>query len=426
MAVKHEMVRKTEVGLMQSGTNSLRVRDYNQQLVLEIIRVESEGSRVEIAEKTGLTAQTISNIVRRLLDEGLIVEAGKGPSDGSGKPRMRLRISPEAGYAMGVHIDRDEILSVLIDLGGRVVGCSRSAMPEGQDPSLTMDLISDTAEQLVEEASIPWSKVLGIGVASPGALDIASGVVYSPPGLSGWQGVGLKKGLEERTGSRVIVENDAIAAAVGEHRTGKAQGTRDFAFVYGGWGIGAGLFVDGRVCRGNTGAAGEIAHLPLDPAGPECSCGNRGCLTRYCAPKDIVASVERRMSSGETSTLREISEGAPVRLGFEAVRSAALAGDILALDQLKLSGHMLGLALVSIANLFDPEMVVLGGRAFLGVEHIYEREVEIILDNTILYPGQREFKVEFSKTGEQAVAVGAASLMMYAAYAPQLAGTMTF
>ena len=407
---------------MQSGTNSLRVRDYNQQLVLEMIRVESEVSRVEISWKTGLTAQTISNIVRRLLDEGLIVEAGKGASDGGGKPRTRLRISPEAGYAMGVHIDREEILSVLIDLEGRVVGRDRSAMPEGQDPSLTMDLISDTAERLVESASIPWSKVLGVGVASPGALDIASGVIYSPPGLSGWEKVGLKEGLEERTGCRVVVENDAIAAAVGEHRAGTAQGTRDFAFVYGGWGIGAGLFVDGRVCRGNTGAAGEIAHLPLDPAGPECSCGNRGCLTRYCAPKDIVASVERRISSGETSVLDGIPAG---RLDFEAVRGASLAGDALALAQLRLSGHMLGLALVSIANLFDPEMVVLGGRAFLGIEHIYEREIETVLDNTTLYPGRRNLAVEFSKTGEQAVAVGAASLMMYAAYAPQLAGTTT-
>ena len=409
--------------MIRSGTNSLRVRDYNQQLVLEIIRVDSEVSRVEISEKTGLTAQTISNIVRRLLDEGLIVEAGKGPTDGSGKPRTRLRVNPEAGYAMGVHIDREEILSVLIDLDGRVVGRSRSAMPEVQDPSLTMDLISDTAERLVESISIPWSKVLGIGVASPGALDVASGVVYSPPGLSGWQEVGLKEGLEGRTGCRIVVENDAIAAAVGEHRAGTAQGTRDFAFVYGGWGIGAGIFIDGRVCRGNTGAAGEIAHLPLDPAGPECSCGNRGCLTRYCAPKDIVASVERRLGGGEPSILSGMGRE---RLDFEAVRRAALEEDVLALDQLKLSGHMLGLAIVSIANLFDPEMVVLGGRAFLGVEHIYKQEIEAVLDNTILYPGQRGLKVEFSKTGEQAVAVGAASLMMYATYAPQLAGTTTF
>lgn len=401
--------------MMQSGTNSLRGRDYNQQLVLEIVRLESEVSRVEIAERTGLTAQTISNIVRRLVDEGLVVEAGRGPSDGSGKPRMRLRINPEAGYAAGVQIERDEVSFVLLDMDGRVVTRTHHAMPVGQSPYEVVELVGRSLERGVEEMGLESHKILGVGVACPGPLDPSGGVVYAPPGLDDWREVWLKEMLEKRTGYAVTIENDAIACAVGERWTGKARGASNFAFVYKGWGLGAGLFVEGHVYRGNTGTAGEIGHVPLDPNGPECTCGNRGCLVRYCSPREIVSSITGKLEQGWESTLK------PEGLDFETICKAALEGDELALEELEQSGRMLSRALVGLVNLLDIELVVLGGKAFRDVGHLYEKEVYEDLKKKILYPERRKVRVELSGA-EDPAAVGAAALILYTTYAPRFAG----
>ena len=156
---------------MQGGTNLLKVRDFNQQVVLETIRGTSGVSRTELAHETGLTAQTISNIVRRLLEEGLVVEAGKKSSARGGKPKVNLEINPDAGYALGAQIDRDEIALVLLNLGGQPLRRIRHAVPASQTPEEVVRLLAKSAEELMQEAGGVGHKMLGLGVASPGPLD---------------------------------------------------------------------------------------------------------------------------------------------------------------------------------------------------------------------------------------------------------------
>lgn len=407
---------------MRGGTNLLKVRDFNQQVVLEAIRGAGGVSRVEIARQTGLTAQTISNIVRRLLAEGLVIEDGKRPLAGGGKPRVRLRIDPDAGYALGVQIDRDEVYLTLLDLEGRRVRHSRHEMLDGQGPAEVVDTIALSVEEMVRDAGGIGDKTLGLGVACPGPLDPSEGVLYGPPGFAGWGEVPIRRMLEERTGFPVLVDNDAIASAIGERWAGKARGTDSFAYIYNGWGIGAGLFVDGNIFRGATGTAGEIGHIPLDPNGPECSCGNRGCLTRYCLPGEIISSVIAKLEAGEESSLevgrleeRHVSD-------LAVVHAAALAGDRVAGEALAVPARMLGKAVVGLVNLLDLQMVVLGGKTFGEAGGIYLEEVERSLRETILYPDRRRVRAELSGAGEHAGAVGAASLILHAAYSPRMGG----
>ncbi|MBA2533618.1 MAG: ROK family transcriptional regulator [Rubrobacter sp.] len=404
---------------MQGGTNLLKVRDFNQQVVLEIIRGASGVSRTEIAYETGLTAQTISNIVRRLLDEDLVVESGKEPSGGGGKPKVKLKINADAGYALGAQIDRDEIALVLLNLGGQPLRRIRRAVPASQTPEEVVHLVAESAEELVRHAGGIGHKTLGLGVASPGPLDPENGVLYEPPGFKNWGEVHIKQMLSERTGYPVLVDNDAMAAAVGERWVGKARGIDNFAFVYNGWGLGAGLFLEGHVYRGATGTAGEFGHTPLDPNGPPCACGNRGCLVRYCSPRDIICAVERRLRAGATSSLAPIQLENPHLLDLAAIHAAGLAGDWVAAEELAASGRMLGRAVVSMVNLLDLQLVVLGGKALGEAAHIYRREVEVAL-RKVLYPERREVRVELSGAGEDAGAVGAASVILHAAYAPRL------
>lgn len=407
---------------MRGGTNLLRVRDFNRQVVLGTIRGAGGVSRVEIARETGLTAQTISNIVKRLLSEGLVIEAGKGLSDGGGKPRVRLKINPEAGYALGVQVDRDEVYLVLLNLDGRPVGQSRHPMPEGQSPEAVVDLVADSVGRLIRDAGGVGRKTLGLGVACPGPLDPARGVLYGPPGFAGWSEVHIRRMLEERTGYTVLVDNDAMAAAVGERWAGKARGVDNFAYIYNGWGIGAGLFVDGHVYRGATGTAGEIGHVPLDPDGPECHCGNRGCLTRYCLPREIISSVDERLRAGESSSLSGVVLDEHNISNLALVHDAAVEGDRVARETLLNAARMLGGAVVGLVNLLDLQMVVLGGKTLGYVGDFYVEEVERALGEKILYGDRRRVGVELSGAGQHAGAVGAASLILHEAYAPRMVG----
>jgi predicted NBD/HSP70 family sugar kinase len=404
---------------VQGGTNLLKVRDFNQQVVLEIIRGTRGVSRTELAHETGLTAQTISNIVRRLLDEGLVVETGKKSPARGGKPKVNLKINPDASYALGAQIDRDEIALVLLNLGGQPVRRIRHAMPASQTPEEVVRLLAKSAEELIQDAGGVGHKMLGLGVASPGPLDPENGVLYDPPGFKNWEEVPIKQMLQEHTGFPVLVDNDAMAAAVGERWVGKARGTDNFAFVYSGWGLGAGLFLEGHIYRGATGTAGEFGHTPLDPNGPVCECGNRGCLVSYCSPREIILAVERKLRAGESSSLVPVQRKNLDRLDLAAIRAAALAGNPVAAEELAASGRMLGRAVVGMVNLLDLQMVVLGGKALGEAAYIYRREVQEAL-RKILYPERREVRVELSSAGEDAGAVGAASVVLHAAYAPRL------
>jgi predicted NBD/HSP70 family sugar kinase len=399
---------------MRRGTNLPWVRDYNRGVVLEAIRLGGGVSRVEIAQKTGLTAQTVSNIVRRFLVEGLVVE---GDRLATGRQRVPLHVNREARSAVGVLIDVEETSFVILDLGGCVVLRRRCRTDWEQGTLKVIQQIAEDAGALLDEAGVDREKVLGIGVACPGPLDHQTGVVFNPPNLPGWDRVPLSDALSEITGYPVIVDNDATAAAIGERWSGGARGARNFAFVYVSAGIGAGLFLEDHVFRGATTNAGEFGHITLNPDGPPCHCGNRGCVEAYCAPSRIVAAVDGRIREGEVSTL-----SADGGFGFADVCRAALAGDAVAGGELRLAASRLGCGVVSLVNLLDVELVVLGGTGLGPVAAIFRQEIERELATRAMAPDLRPIRVELSQAGEDAAAVGAASLVMHTAFAPRQAG----
>jgi predicted NBD/HSP70 family sugar kinase len=396
---------------MRRGTNLPWVRDFNQGVVLEAIRLGGGVSRVEIAHTTGLTAQTVSNIVRRLLADGLVVEGSNG-----GQRRVPLHVNPKAHFAIGVQIDVDETSFVVLDLGGTVVH-TRRASERTEGPSKVVQRVAESVGALLDDAAVDREKVLGIGVACPGPLDHRTGVVFHPPNLAGWGRVPLADALSDGTGYPVIVDNDATAAAVGERWAGGARGVRNFAFIYVGVGIGGGLFLEDHVFRGATTNAGEFGHITLDPDGPPCSCGSRGCVEAYCAPKGIAAAVESRIRAGESSAL-----AGRTGLRFADVCRAAGDGDGLALDELRRAAWRMGCGVVSLVNLLDVELIVLGGRSMRSVGDIFRGEVERVVAERAMASDLRPMRVELSRVGEDAAAVGAAALVMHTAFAPRQAG----
>ncbi|GAA3796305.1 ROK family transcriptional regulator [Sphaerisporangium flaviroseum] len=402
---------------MQMGTNLPKVGSYNRAVVLEAIQVSDGISRVQIAKRAGLTAQTVSVIVRKLLEEGLVIEDGSLPSSG-GKPRTILRVDPAAGYAVGIHFDPGEISYVLADLAGQPVTKLHTDVRPGLAPDTVIREMAATARRMLGEAGVPDGKVLGIGLACPGPLD-ADGVMNFPPRLTGWDHVPIKRLLEEHTGFPVTFDNDAAAAAIGERWAGLARATPSFAYLYLGTGIGGGLFLDNQIYRGRSLNAGEFGHITVVPDGPDCYCGNRGCVEAVCCPSAIEATVRARLAGGARSTLAAES------LDHAAICAAAASGDPLAREVIGEVAARLADAAVSIVNMLDIDLLVLGGPAMHKVADIYHRVVAEAVATRPLARRLHSVQVETSPIAADAAAIGAASLVFHATYAPRLGALLT-
>ncbi|MFG3045338.1 ROK family protein [Streptomyces sp. NPDC048241] len=367
------MNRTDRTGRDPAGANLLAVRSHNTALVLDLLRgAGADGiSRLELAERTGLTPQAVSKITARLREDGFAAEAGRRASTG-GKPRTVLRLVPEAGHAVGVHLDRDESRVVLLDLNGTVVGERRGEVGLGGGADTVLALVADEVTALVGEVlgrgPADAGTLLGVGVALPGPLDHVGGVLHRVTGFPEWEGFALRDALAARLGVPVVVDKDTNAAALGLAAGGERG---SFAYLHLGTGLGAGLVIGGRVHRGARTGAGEFGHQVIQLDGPPCECGDRGCLEALC-----LAAVGR----GETA---------------EAAR-------------------VLGVGAGNLAGLLDIDRVLLGGRTIAAAPGVYVQGVSGILAARARregLPGEK-VPVRLAPGGERVVAVGAGQLLL--------------
>ncbi|MDX3383926.1 ROK family transcriptional regulator [Streptomyces niveiscabiei] len=400
-----------------SGTNLPRVGGYNQAVVLDAVRTSGEISRVELAALTGLTNQTVSNVVRKLLDAGLVAESGQAPSNG-GKRRTLLSLRADGAYAVGVHLDPDAAVIVVVDLAGQVVGSRRLRLTDPWDPAGIVDRVSRAALRLVERAGVDRARLLGLGVAAPGPLDGTTGAVVSPPNFPGWGRVPLTEMFAEATGLPVALDNDATAAAIGERWIGGAERAGSFLFVYLGTGVGAGIVLDNTVLHGDSGNAGEFGHMPVEPGDRVCQCGANDCLGPYCSPAAIIEDLFDRHGPGTAAGLGLIGGPDSVHLDWKALRKAARSGDDAALDVVRRAARRIGQAARGATSLLDVGRIVLGGEALRGIEGLMREEIEAAVNRTSVARTIRGITVEPSVIGETVGAVGAASLVLHGNYAP--------
>nr|WP_217254481.1 ROK family transcriptional regulator [Streptomyces sp. AC602_WCS936] len=361
------------------GANLLALRSHNTALVLDLLRTAGAGgiSRLELAERTGLTPQAVSKITARLREDGLAAEAGRRASTG-GKPRTVLRLVPEAGHAIGVHLDRDELRAVLVDLDGAVVAERRSGLDLGAGARAVVEGVARAARELVAGAlrssdgtlaAVPG--LLGLGVALPGPLDHVRGVLHRVTGFPEWDGFPLRDALARRLGLPVVVDKDTNAAALGLAVGGEGGDGGSFAYLHLGTGLGAGLVIGGGVHRGARTGAGEFGHQVIQLDGPPCTCGARGCTEALC-----LAAVARG----------DLAEAARV----------------------------LGAGAANLAGLLDIDLVLLGGRTVAAAPEAFVHGVGAVLDARARREGGQHgaVPVRVAPGGTRGVAEGAAQLLL--------------
>ncbi|MGW0420366.1 ROK family transcriptional regulator [Streptomyces sp. NPDC003015] len=402
---------------MLSGTNLPRVGGYNQAVVLDAIRTTGQVSRVELAALTGLTNQTVSNVVRKLLDAGLVAESGQAPSSG-GKRRTLLTLRADGACAVGVHLDPDAAVIVVVDLAGEVIGSRRLRLTDPGDPADVVDRIARTTGRLLDRSAVDRTRLLGLGIAAPGPLDGTTGAVVSPPNFPGWGRVPLADMFADATGLPVALDNDATAAAIGERWIGGAERAGSFLFLYLGTGVGAGIVLNNTVLHGDSGNAGEFGHMAVEPGDRVCHCGAMDCLGPYVSPAAIIDDLLRRYGSAAAERIGLTGKPDSVHHDWKALRRAARAGDADACEVVRRAARRIGEAARGAASLLDVSRVVLGGEALRGIEPIIREEVEAAVNRTSVARTIRTVAVEQSVIGETVGAVGAASLVLHGNYAP--------
>lgn len=395
---------------MRTGSNLPAVGEYNQTLVLDLIRRSPEGlSRVELSARTGLSAQTLSNVTRRLADDGLIIEAGKVIS-GPGKPRTLLKLEPRSRFAVGVHLDPVVDTIVVVDMAGEVIAHDEIPGLREVAPGALVTAVAAAVDAIVDRADVPRELVLGVGVAAPGPFDARGGRLLDPPLLPQWHNVNVREDLGAATGLPVIVEKDVTAAMVGEMWFDRSDVLSDAMFLYYGAGVGMGLAVAGAPVRGRTGNAGGIAHVVVDPQGPLCACGSRGCLGVSIEPRVLIAEAGY-VGGDPRSDLDRL------------VRDARDPGHPAA-GVLHRAGERIARALVITNNLLDVDEVVLGGPVWERVAGVL---ADVVAERVASDPASTAtlpIIVRRSVVGVDVAAVGAACLMLDGAFAARPARMM--
>jgi len=315
-------------------------------------------TRSDMAGRAGLSAAAVTKAVRPLMEAGYLVEdAGDEARSSLGRPANPVRVDGGRALFIGVKITGSEIIAVLTDLCCRI-RLARHVPVDDREPKAVLASVSALAQELLAEADGFGVRVQGLGVAVSGDVDRAAGEVRFSPFLE-WRDLPLAELVEMTTGLPVTVDNDVRALTVAEQWFGAGVGLSDFAVVTVGAGIGCGLVVHGKVVSGAHGVAGEIGHVVIDPTGPPCHCGNRGCAEAIAADPAIVAAVR------EATRL-------PVADAAQAV-DLARRGDPGAREVYARAGEAIGRAIATVANLMGPQRVIISGEGLAAYDLFAEQ-----------------------------------------------------
>lgn len=383
-------------------------RTNNKSMVLEIIRQQEKIFRAELSRLTGLSIPTIMKITDGLIQNGLVSDVGKGVSSG-GKPPMMLELNAYSRLFVGLDISGAMIKCIIMNLRGNVVfrrTWDKSGVQKG--PDFTPQIIS-FIETTVEESKIERGKLSGIGIGVPGIVDTSDGRIISSIDC-GWKNFDLKTPLEKHFRLPVYIDNSSKVMAIGEQWFGEGTQAENFALVTVGRGIGAAFVINNEIYEGAHSLSGEVGHMVIDPNGPLCKCGKRGCLETFASGKAIQNQARQLLESNIGSNMLDFAGGDINKLDADTVFKAAAAGDMLAQKIADNAIHYLAVGLGNLVALLDCQLIVLTGYVTKDNEYLLTHVRDEINTTRSLYYGDKPVEVKLSNMGEEAAVIGAATI----------------
>jgi predicted NBD/HSP70 family sugar kinase len=393
------------------GSNLLRLGDYNQAVILDLIRRSPGQSRADLQRESGLASQTVSNIVRRLIEAEMVRE-GVPNEPGRGRPSVPLLINGDGASSIGVHVDPARLTFLLMDVSGAVRHRFELRMPQATAPADLTSLIAVSAGRLVREAGFERERVLGLGIAVPGPLDVQSGVVLHPPQLPKWHDVRLRDDLRDATGMPVLLDKDVTAAATAHLRS---SADRDFLFIYLGSGVGASMAIQGQVVRGVSNNIGEIGDILVDPGAEDLGWGGRrGGLAAACVPEALAIQA----SEAGLLPLPDLTDYLAIDDTCTQLAKLAAKGDPRARGLLQRAAQRVAVGIGVLVNFLDVPKVVLGGPLWHRLSPTFSPVLQEAVQAELVVP-RDHLRVEGSSLSEQIAAQGAAELVMDRFLAPR-------
>jgi predicted NBD/HSP70 family sugar kinase len=366
------------------------------QRLLVLLRERGAMSRAELARAAGLSNSTVSAVIAEMVAAGVVIERGetlRPAGNAAGRPGRAVSLNPRAGAAVGVYLGWSHARVVVADLAHHVLG---SAVRElhGHTAEEGLPAAVDAVEEALASARVHRDRLLGAGVGLPGPIHRPSGVPSPSRILPGWAGVAVAEELGRRLGVPVAVDNDANVAALAELTWGAGRDCTDLVYLKLHSGVGAGVVVNGELARGAAGGAGEVGHIVLDPAGPECWCGSRGCLQVYTSIPAVLAAASRE--AGRELTLRTL---------IDCAAEPAVARVLIRV------GEIAGRAMAGVCNVLNPQRVVVGG-GLAGVGEVLIGPLRRTLQANSLPLLGSDTEVVAAALGDEAGALGGVALVL--------------
>jgi len=375
-----------------------------QRRILKLLRVQREASRPTLARALDLSLPTITNIVKQLLESGIVVEADYKQSTG-GRRAALLQLNPDFAHALGLEVSHACVRAARVSLTGEIV--DQETTPGGQEPDL--EQIVDVARTVLQRA--PEGLVAGLGVGISGIVSSRQGVSVKFPRAENWVNVPLATVLSERLGLPTWLENDVQTATLGELRFGDGRSVENFAYLHLGEGIALGIVANGQLYEGANGNVGELGHSIIESGGPICYCGNYGCLESLASPAAVVHQAREAITeAGVESQVLGLVGGDLSALTIDHIFEAAERGDRLASNLVEKAAGYVGLSAANLVNILSPELLLLAGamveRGGLVVDAVTRSFRSLVM------PSMRDVtEVRTSQLGRLARVLGGAALV---------------
>jgi predicted NBD/HSP70 family sugar kinase len=390
-----------------SNPTVLDLRRTNRQKILQLIYFARSITRPALIQQSGLSAGTVANVVTELLAEDILVELGMEESQG-GRPRTILSLNQNFGYFVGVDIGETHVCLELFDIALNKIAASLPAVHEGEDqPDQIVKNICEGFNSLLEQANISPEQIIGVGIGVPGVVDRERSdnlQVLSP--IWDWKSVPLLNMLKTFLAVPLYIDNGAKAMTQAEAWFKVGRPLESMVALLIGTGVGGGIIQQGVLYRGPTNSAGELGHTIIEFNGRPCRCGSRGCLEAYLGAPGILERV--RELAPDHACLQTASQKEAISSLVEAFK----AGDSVAQQVLSDTAKYLGAGMVNIVNIFNPQLIVLGGWAGILIGPPILDELEKVVCENALKPALKNLKIELAQFGEDAISLGAATLAL--------------
>jgi glucokinase-like ROK family protein len=395
---------------MSNPGNSKYVKKLNRMRVVNIIKDYEPISRQQIAEQTGLTPPAITGIIRELIDMNFVKEIGLGESHGGRKP-VKLKFNCKAGYVLGIEMTHHETVFAIADLKNRPNTVYSVPIDMGP-PQIGVPLLVAEIRQLINQEKYNKMNFMAVGIAFPGMLHVNEGIVKRAINLGPeWNEYPLQEVLEAELGVPVVIENNAKAAALAEKWFGDGTKYENLAYINMGEGISTGILVDGSILQGAYGYAGQIGHMVVDKNGPLCNCGNRGCLEAVCACPALIRKVRAELPQiDKADPIVNIYNEKGIICFSDIVLAAAVDGSY-AQAMFREVGKNIGLVLVNMINLYNPEAIFIGGKMAVA-GNLFIDVVKEIVNTRALPEVASSTVIGISSLGIDTGSIGACALVL--------------